>query len=78
MTNMKSNHYALFENRMCVLQGEPGEPGRSGQKVKKSPVDADETSSATNKVLGHLQQDGATVTNSASCPVRTYNVSVTM
>lgn len=47
--NIKSNHYALFENScVCVLQGEPGEPGRSGQKVKKSPVDAGETFRVTN------------------------------
>lgn len=60
---MKNNHYALFENRICVLQGEPGEPGRSGQKVKKSPVDADETFSVTNRALVHHQRDGAIVTS---------------
>lgn len=50
-----------------VLQGEPGEPGRSGQKVKNSPVDAEETFSVTNRASVHLQRDGAAVTN----PVRT-------
>lgn len=49
--NMNNKHCASFENRMCVLQGEPGEPGRSGIKVKKSPVDADETLSVWKQGL---------------------------
>lgn len=35
-----------------VLQGEPGQPGRSGQKVKTSPVDAGGTFSVINRAGG--------------------------
>lgn len=49
-----------------MLQGEPGQPGRSGLKVKTSPVDAGVTFSV---IKGAGGAPSVRWNNSPSCPV---------